>query len=176
MPKIKPAHLLLMCSIAILLAGCSPGTPQYLAGNLNGRNHTSAAINYFTVNGYGGPNIAPYGSGGGYCCVVLPRQWQPGLAFQVEWETDPDPYAKIQRKTSGYGYVEEAYALHKANYKKHVVTVEIPRYDTETLCSLKIHFLPCHTIKATTACPAYGQPGYPIKEPKIIKEPAVCPQ
>ena len=176
MSKISKARLMCLFSMAVLLAGCSPSTPQYLAGNLNGRNHTSAAINYFTVNGYGGPNIGPYGSGGGYCCVMLPRQWQPGLAVQVEWETDPDPYAKIQRKASGYGYVEEAYALHKANYKKHTTIVEIPPYETKSFCSPTIHFLPCQQVKITTSCAYHGAPDYPIKEPRIMEEPAVCPK
>ncbi|WP_131679696.1 DUF3304 domain-containing protein, partial [Metapseudomonas furukawaii] len=54
------------------LAGCSLGESEYLGGNLNGVNHTSAAINYFKVNGYGGPNISPHGYGGGMCCVMLP--------------------------------------------------------------------------------------------------------
>ncbi len=55
-------------SLLLLLAGCSPGTPKFLAGDLNGVNHTSAAINHFSVNGYGGRNISPFGYGGE--CVV----------------------------------------------------------------------------------------------------------
>ena len=58
-----------------------------------GFNHTSASINYFTVNGAAGPNIGPYQGGGGQsCCGLLPRQWYPGLKVVVEWEKDPDPY------------------------------------------------------------------------------------
>ena len=65
--------------LLVLLAGCSMGESKYLAGDVNGVNHTSAAINHFSVNGYGGPNISPHGYGGGMCCAMLPRQWQPGL-------------------------------------------------------------------------------------------------
>ena len=158
------------------LAGCSPGTPKFLAGDLNGVNHTSAAINHFSVNGYGGANISPYGYGGGVCCVMLPSQWSPGLKFKVAWETDPDPYAKIKRKPDGFNFDEAALAKHEANYGQHSTIVDIPSYEIGTLCSLKIHFLPCNQVKATTACMAYGQPGYPIKDPIEMKEPAVCPK
>ncbi|MDZ5431661.1 DUF3304 domain-containing protein [Pseudomonas fluorescens] len=63
--------------LLFLLAGCSPGTPKYLAGDLNGVNHTSAAINRFSVNGYGGRNISPFGYGGGcavQCCPANGRR------------------------------------------------------------------------------------------------------
>ena len=174
MPKINSAHFLLMCSIAILSAGCSPGTPQYLAGNLNGRNHTAAAINYFTVNGYGGPNISPYGSGGGYCCVMLPSKWQTGLVVSVEWETDPDPRAALP--PLGTLEYRVAYEKHKANYKKHTAIVEIPPYESKSFCSPTVHFLPCHQVKITTSCAYHGAPDYPIKEPRVMEEPAACPK
>ena len=172
MPKISKARLMCLFSIAVLLAGCSPSTPQYLAGNLNGRNHTASAINYFTVSGHRGRNIPPYGYGGGACCVMLPNKWQPGLVVQVEWETDPDPYA--DSPPLGTDEFRAFMVEHESKYKKHRMIAEVPPYEIETLCSLKIHFLPCHTIKATTACPGYGQPGYPIKEPRVMEEPAVC--
>lgn len=52
-------------------------------------NHTSSAISHVKVNGYGGPNISPFGDGGGYCCVQLPDKWKPGLKAHIEWEVDP---------------------------------------------------------------------------------------
>jgi hypothetical protein len=161
------------CFLA-LLAGCSVGESKFLGGNLGGVNHTSAAINYFSVNGYGGPNISPHGSRGGMCCAMLPRQWRPGLKLKVEWETDPNPNARLP--ALGTDEYRAAYAIHKANYQQHSAIVDLPAYETETLCSLKVHFLPCNQIKVTTACMAYGQPGYPIKEPLKMKEPAVCPK
>ena len=162
--------------LLVLLAGCSPGTPKFLAGNLNAVNHTSAAINYFSVNGYGGANVSPFGYGGGACCVMLPSQWSPGLKMKVEWETDPDPYAKIKRKTSGYGFDEDALAKHEANYGRHTAIVELPPYETEGLCSLEVHFLPCNQVKVSTSCWRYPSPNSPIKEPLEMKEPAVCPK
>jgi hypothetical protein len=161
--------------LLLLLAGCSAGQPKFLAGNLNGVNHTSAAINHFSVNGYGGANISPHGYGGGMCCIMLPRQWQAGLKFKVEWETDPNPYARIKRKTSGYGFDKEAYAKHKANYQQHSAIVDLPPYE-DRLCALEVHFLPCNQVKVSTSCWAYPSPNSPIKEPLEMKEPAVCPK
>ncbi|WP_238536668.1 DUF3304 domain-containing protein [Pseudomonas sp. M47T1] len=161
------------CLLA-LLAGCSVGESKFLAGNLGGVNHTSAAINHFSVNGYGGPNISPHGNRGGMCCAMLPRQWQPGLKLKVAWETDPNPNAHLP--ALGTDAYRAAYAKHKANYQQHSAIVDLPAYEIEKLCSLKVHFLPCNQIKVTTACMAYGQPGYPIKEPLEMKEPAVCPK
>ncbi|MND78107.1 hypothetical protein D3C80_698150 [compost metagenome] len=161
--------------VLLLLAGCSPGTPKFLAGNLIAVNHTSAAINSFSVNGYGGGNASPYGYGGGACCVMLPSQWQPGLKFKVEWETDPNPYAKLKRKTSGYGPDPEAYAKHKANYQQHTAIVDLPPYEAR-LCALEVHFLPCNEVKVSTSCWRYPSPNSPIKEPLEMKEPAVCPK
>ena len=162
--------------LLVLLAGCSPGTSKFLAGNLNAVNHTSAAINYFSVNGYGGANVSPFGYGGGACCVILPSQWSPGLKMKVEWETDPDPYAKIKRKPDGFNFDEAALAKHEANYRRHTAIVELPPYETEGLCSLEVHFLPCNQVKVSTSCWAYPSPNSPIKEPLEMKEPAVCPK
>ncbi|WP_207266382.1 DUF3304 domain-containing protein [Pseudomonas sp. GW101-3H06] len=161
--------------LLLLLAGCSPGTPKYLAGDLNGVNHTSAAINYFMVNGYGGPNISPYGYGGGFCCVSLPSQWSPGLKLKVEWETDPAPYEKIKRKPDGFNFDEAALAKHEANYGRHTAIVELPPYEDE-LCALEVHFLPCHRVKLSTSCWRYPSPNSPIKEPLNMQEPATCPK
>ena len=108
---------------------------------------------------------------------MLPRHWQPGLKLKVEWEIDPHP--EIAGKFPGFQDREKYLAWEKvvkANFKQHSAIVDLPPYETESLCSLKVHFLPCNQIKVTTACMAYGQPGYPIKEPQVMKEPAVCPK
>ncbi|MCY1302478.1 hypothetical protein D9M70_521340 [compost metagenome] len=155
------------------LAGCSLGEPEYLGGNLNGVNHTSAAINYFTVNGYGGPNISPHGYGGGMCCAMLPREWRPGLLMKVEWETDPNPYAKSP--PLGTDEFRAFMVKHKVNYRQHTAIVPLPPYE-QGLCALEVHFLPCHQVKVTTSCWRYPSPNSPIKEPLEMQEPAVCPK
>ncbi|WP_080764768.1 MULTISPECIES: DUF3304 domain-containing protein [Pseudomonas] len=162
-------------SLLLLLAGCSVGESKFLGSGLNAINHTSAAINHFFVNGSGGGNVSPFGYGGGMGGVMLPRQWQPGLKLEVEWETDPNPYARLKRKTSGYGPDEEAYAKHKANYQQHRAIVDLPPYE-DRLCALEVHFLPCNQVKVSTSCWRYPSPNSPIKEPLEMKEPAICPK
>ncbi|MCO7517970.1 DUF3304 domain-containing protein [Pseudomonas guariconensis] len=55
-------------------AGCSLGEPEYLAGDLWAVNHTSAAINHFAVNGFGGGEMPAHmemGEGlAASCCLV----------------------------------------------------------------------------------------------------------
>ncbi|NWD27309.1 DUF3304 domain-containing protein [Pseudomonas yamanorum] len=159
--------------LLVLLAGCSVGESKFLAGNLGGVNHTPAAINYFSVNGYGGPNISPYGSRGGMCCAMLPRKWQPGLKLKVEWETDPNSNARLP--ALGSELYLAAYAIHEANYQQHSAIVDIPPYE-DSLCALEVHFLPCNKVKVSTSCWRYPSPNSPIKEPLEMKEPAVCPK
>ncbi|WP_419963316.1 DUF3304 domain-containing protein [Pantoea vagans] len=166
----------LILAVAILFtSGCShAGGGGYTAGDIRGINHTPNVINYVKVNGRGGPNISAYGEGGGYCCIMLPMKWTPGLKARIEWEVDPNPDEYIPMKKRGSGYEEEAYARHAANYQTHTAVVDIPQYGKER-CGISVHFLPCNQVKVTTVCQGYGTPGYPIKEPLNMKEPAHCP-
>ncbi|RFQ09916.1 DUF3304 domain-containing protein, partial [Pseudomonas sp. ATCC 13867] len=50
----------LLIAIAFWISGCSATPPENLPTPIEGYNHTSAAINRFTVNGGGGPNIGPH--------------------------------------------------------------------------------------------------------------------
>lgn len=73
------------------LVACQAG-PEVLSAPIMGYNHTPAAINEFTVNGAGGPNLGPYqGDGSQVCCGVIPKRWNPNLKVIVEWEKDPNP-------------------------------------------------------------------------------------
>jgi len=164
----------LLSACLLLVSGCSIGESDYLTDNLKAVNHTSHSINYYAVNGYGGGNVDPHGFSGSVCCMSIPREWRPGLKVFVEWVTDPDPYARLP--PIGSPLYSAAYAEHKKSYRQHGALVEVPRYGTEGVCSLKIHFLPCNQLKATTACWGFRQPDYPIKEPLIMKEPSTCPK
>ncbi|WP_339483754.1 MULTISPECIES: DUF3304 domain-containing protein [unclassified Pseudomonas] len=159
--------------LLLLLSGCSGGAPKFLAGNLDAVNHTSAAINRFSVNGYGGGNASPFGYGGGMCCVMLPGQWEPGLKFEVKWETDPNPYAGSP--PLGTDEFRAFMVKHKTSYGQHQVIVDLPPYE-DRLCALEVHFLPCHQVKVSTSCWRYPSPNSPIKEPLKMQEPAVCPK
>ncbi|QCA06319.1 DUF3304 domain-containing protein [Pantoea vagans] len=161
----------LILAVAILFtSGCShAGGGGYTAGDLRAKNHVSGqTINWFKVNGYGASGL-----GGGVCCVMLPMKWTPGLKARIEWEVDPMTASKFP------GYKNwEKYLLWekevKASYQIHTAVVAIPQYGKER-CGITVHFLPCNQVKVTTVCQGYGTPGYPIKEPLNMKEPAHCP-
>ena len=154
------------------VSGCAVKESQYLNDYLEGINHTSEPINHYAVNGFGGGRIQSHGFSRSSCCMLLPRKWRPGLDVLVEWETDPNPRARLP--ALGTVTYAAAYAAHEKKYRQFAAVVEVPYYEAPAVCSLKIHFLPCNQLKATTACPAYRQPSYPIKEPLVMKEPAKC--
>ena len=162
----------IMFALSVLvISGCSrAGGGDYTAGDLRAKNHVvGQSINWFKVNGYYAPGL-----GGGYCCVMLPDKWRPGLKAHVEWEVDP----KTASKFPGYEHWEEYLKWEKevkASYQKHSAVVDIPEYGEER-CGITVHFLPCNQIKVTTICDGYGTPNYPIKEPLEMKEPAQCPK
>ena len=157
-----------------LLTGCSAGESAMLPAPVEGYNHTSAAINHFTVNGAGGPNIGPHQGGGKQvCCGALPRHWRPGLRAIVEWEKDPDPFGPVKRDRHGQLDPED-YKRHAANYTRHSATVEIAPYRTPG--DLIVHFLPCDQIRVASAEVTPGYPGYPYNYPLNMEEPKVCLQ
>jgi hypothetical protein len=106
----------------------------------------------------------------------MPVKWRPGLKANIEWEVDPEPFEKIKRKSTGYGFDDEAWAMHEAKFQRLKTTVNIPAWSGTESCDLKVHFLTCNRVEVTTACAVTGQPNYPRKEPKGMKEPAVCPK
>ncbi|WP_431021656.1 DUF3304 domain-containing protein [Ectopseudomonas guguanensis] len=159
----------------VLVSGCMAKESEMLGAPVEGYNHTSAAINRFTVNGAGGPNIGPYQGGGKQvCCGVLPRHWRPGLRAIVEWEKDPDPRPAIPLKRNKYGTLDpEDYKKHAANYTRHRVVVEIPQY--QEAGTLKVHFLPCDQVRVSADNIFYGVAGYPYNFPRKMED-TECPK
>ncbi|WP_434651168.1 DUF3304 domain-containing protein [Pseudomonas sp. D1-2] len=154
--------------LGLMLLGCSSADNEMAGGNLAAVNHTLGAINWFSVNGY-----RAHGGGGSSCCIVMPTKWRPGLKAYIEWEVDPDPFANAP--SLGTDEFRAFMVKHKVNYQRHSAAVEIPEWSGTDSCGLKVHFLVCNQIKVTTSCWGYGSPNNPIKEPKQMKEPAICP-
>ncbi|WP_264273041.1 DUF3304 domain-containing protein [Duffyella gerundensis] len=175
MPEQLFIHWIWVICLVLSVSGCSqPGGNGYTAGDIRGINHMPYVINSMNVNGFGGPNMGAYGEGGGYCCILLPDKWSPGLKARVEWEVDPNTASQFP----GYKHWEEYLKWEKevkASFRKHRAVVDIPEYGEER-CGIKVHFLPCNEIKVTTICDGYGTSKYPIKEPREMKEPAQCPK
>jgi hypothetical protein len=157
--------------LGLSMFGCSSADNEMAGGNLQAVNHTLSAINWFSVNGY-----RAHGGGGSSCCIIMPVKWRPGLKANIEWEIDPEPFAKIKRKETGYGFDEDAWAEHEAKFQRHSAIVDIPEWPDTQRCGLSVHFLTCNQIKVTSSCWSYFSNNYPIKEPMDMKEPAVCPK
>jgi len=173
----RRAPVLLAAGVIACLAlqACSKSLPDRLGAPIEGYSHTSAAINYFMVNGNGGPNIGPYGGGGKQnCCVALPRQWRPGLTVVVEWEKDPTPHAYadwLEPRFSDAWHVRMK--KEKTNNTRHRAVVEVAPY--EVLGVVDVHFLPCDQVAVSAVAATPGHAKYPFSYPSKMEEPAVCP-
>ena len=159
----------LLYLLGLMLYGCSSADNEMAGGNLQAVNHTLHAINWMSVNGY-----RAHAGGGSSCCIIMPIKWRPGLKANVEWEVDPEPYAPSP--PLGTDEFRAFMVKHKANYQRHSATVDIPEWPGTESCGLSVHFLVCNQVKVTTSCWGYGSPNNPIKEPRQMKEPAVCPK
>ncbi|MEB0043677.1 DUF3304 domain-containing protein [Pseudomonas sp. MH10] len=159
----------------LALQACSQSLPDRLGAPIEGYSHTSAAINYFMVNGNGGPNIGPYGGGGKQnCCVTLPRKWHPGLTVVVEWEKDSTPFASATWSEPRYS---EGWRIRmkeqKSKNTRHRTVVEVAPY--EELGVIDVHFLPCDQVAVSAVAATPGQVGYPFNYPSKMEVPSVCP-
>lgn len=156
-------------SCVVILAGCDQSNAnEYSGGNSGAINHVAGqSINWFSVDGYRVP-----GTGGGYCCVMIPDKWRPGLVVHIEWEIDPNPHEKIPRLKEGVGFEPKALAQHETKYQRFSADVAIPEYDESA--GITVHFLPCQKVKVYAGIASYGSDTYPIKEPTDMEEPATC--
>ncbi|SAG05522.1 DUF3304 domain-containing protein [Enterobacter kobei] len=192
-----------MLFAALLLpAGCdqpvkTEPAPPGGGGTIEAINHTSWAINRFSVNGQSGLDIiGPYSGGGGGCCFGVSEPWKPGMTVQVDWETGvafasdvPEipqpvrPNLEGLNEEEGYKVAQaysdkyhEWYGKIKVISKTHSRTVPVPDYTSQKTCGITVHFLPCDQVKVTTSCADYGSPDYPIKDPVHMEKPTVCPK
>ncbi|NNA04014.1 DUF3304 domain-containing protein [Pseudomonas lundensis] len=170
----RAAWLIVICGLA--LQGCTPPKPVRLGAPIEGYSHTSAAINWFSVNGAGGPNLAPYGYGGGQnCCASLPVKWHPGLTVVVEWEKDPSPYDSVNWPDPPFSDAwSKAAKEHETRYTRHRAVVPVARY--ERLGGVNVHFLPCNQVAVTAGLMMPRTPKYPYQFPQKMQEPATCPE
>ena len=171
-PVTRVSKLLVRSLLGLLglaLVGCSSADNEMAGGNIQAINHTLSGINWLSVNGY-----RVHGGGGSSCCIIMPVKWRPGLKAHIEWEVDPDPFAKLP--PLGTNEFDVAMAEAESSFQRHSTTVDIPEWQGTDSCGLKVHFLTCNKIKVTTSCWGYGSPNNPIKEPRQMKEPAVCPK
>ncbi|TWC50961.1 uncharacterized protein DUF3304 [Pseudomonas sp. SJZ080] len=172
--NLRFANIFIFLTGLLVLSGCQAES-KMLSAPITGYNHTSAAINRFTVNGAGGPNLGPQlGGGAEVCCGVLPRIWTPGLKAIVEWQTDPNPHASATWTERPYSDAwRKRMSEKKQKYSNHRSVVEIPQYG-EQVCALQVHFLPCDQVRVSTTCLTPSNENYPDKAYFQVKEPASC--
>ncbi|MBA4246420.1 MAG: hypothetical protein C0452_21065 [Pseudomonas sp.] len=157
----------------LLLGACAAEQPKRLGAPIEGYNHTSAAVNRFSVNGSGGSNVGPHSGGGQTCCVSLPVTWEPGVTVVVEWEKDPNPMAaRYLPPQNDWEARRKAIEAHKANYTKHRAVVEVAPY--EGLGVVSVHFLPCNQVKVAAGTTRPRLAGHPYKYPLRMEEPSQC--
>ena len=176
MSRVLIRVLWLMLISGLSLQGCTPPKPVRLGAPIEGYSHTSAAINRFSVNRGGGPNISPYSGGGKQnCCASLPVKWHPGLTVVVEWEKDPNPYDSVNWPDPPFSDAwSKAAREHEAKYTRHRAVVPVARY--ERLGVVNVHFLPCNQVAVTAGLMMPGTPKYPYHFPQKMQEPATCPE
>ena len=169
-------RVFLLLAAGLLLQGCVESRPTMLGAPISGINHTSAAINQFSVNGGGGPNLGPYGGGPSseMCCAMLPVQWREGLTVVVEWEKDPNVGASMNWPKPRYSEGWFAAAKeHQSKYTRHRAVVEVAPYTQLGLVT--VHFLPCNQVKVS-ASPTYeGLSNHPYNFPRRMEVPSTCP-
>ncbi|WP_426143733.1 DUF3304 domain-containing protein [Pseudomonas sp. DWP3-1-2] len=174
--RTRQAGVMTLLCMVVLATACTPTKSERGSAPIEGYNHTSAAINWFTVNGNGGSNFGPHMGGGSQtCCISLPRQWHPGLTVLVEWEEDPKPHdygSWPERRFSDEW--NSRVKRHRSSYTRHSAVVEVAPY--EELGVLDVHFLPCDRLAVAAVAQLPGQPGYPFNYPYKMEVPAVCPK
>ena len=150
------------------------------ASTLEAINHTHWAINRFSVDGQSGIDIiGAYQGGGGGCCYIVPKHWQPGMTVRVDWETGASGVSPVAYEYPGPAdwpkYLDWVRKV-EAQKRKHSKVVPVPDYTGQQVCGLTVHFLPCDELAVTTSCHAFGSPEYPIKTALRLPEPLSCTQ
>ena len=178
--RILPGGLAVLAAVFLcLLTACRDHSRDGMSGaDINVLNHGPDAIVSVQVNGYGGPGANSYGGGGGFCCVMVPNDWRPGLTAKITWTSDPNSWMKISDMPDNYSQY----------YQRHgPITVPIERWEKGQGCGFEVHVFPCDKVRIVRSCYGRSSPEYPIQRApdedkkadnvifKHIKEEVVCP-
>jgi len=149
-------HGLALCLLCLLPACSSIGAPKFTGIPMEIVN-TVDEINIVRAS-FNGHGIGGGRGGGQSCCIPIPAQWQPGLTATIAWTKDPSPGVNpggVRPPPPGkYGSLtdegEKWYAVHRANYTQHEVTMPLPKYGAT--CGLTVVFLPCDEVRPLIDC------------------------
>ena len=136
------AALLLACT-AWLLAACQP-QDNTIAVPYGAVNHSDIGIASIVINGQGGILAPPkHGQAGGVCCVVVPRQWHPGLTVTIQWREN----GTFKKDDKGREVLDDGVpVLIEAPWKTR--TVPIPRYAQGEIGDFYVFFYPGDDVRA----------------------------
>ena len=135
-------HLILGLAVCITaaLSGCDGGKTS---ASITGYDHMKdISIASFSVNEGMGPNVSAEGGGKETCCVLIPREWRPGIKLKVTWEYDklpgdPTPLPPAQK-----------------------AEVDLPKYKMPG--QLQVHFYNNHKIIVVVSDCSPAHPFYPL--------------
>jgi hypothetical protein len=140
------------CALCALLLACQAQEATHTV-SYGAVNHTDIDIVSIAINGAGGVLNAPKHSDGGpeMCCVVVPRQWTPGLTATIQWEEDGDWLLDSNGKT----VLRDGIKVYvPAPWKTR--TVPIPRYDGDG--DFYVFFFPGDDVRvAMTSSPEWKE-------------------
>jgi hypothetical protein len=140
------------CALCALLLACKPQETTR-AVPYGAVNHTDVEIVSIAINGAGGVlNSRAHTDGSaGVCCVVVPRQWTPGLTATIQWEEDGDWLLDSNGKT----VLRDGIKVYvPAPWKTR--TVPIPRYDGDG--DFYVFFFPGDDVRvAMTSSPEWKE-------------------
>lgn len=153
----------LVAVFLLALVACKDHSHDGMSGaDLAVYNHGPDAIVSVQVNGYGGPRANSYGGGGGYCCVMVPNVWRPGLTAQVTWTSDPNGWMKHKDAPDNY----ESYYQHHGP-----ITVPLERWADDQACGFNVHIYPCDKVRIVRSCYGPGDARYPVQpEPHQLEK------
>lgn len=132
---------------------------SFAAVSLTGVHHMGDKFNIaqFYVDGYDGSNVGREGGGGSdVCCVLLPKQWRPGLVVEVRWSVgDWTNENRAEIEAGNYRSVDGAGA-------DYIATVPVERYELAE--HLWVHFFTGGKVRVVSSMPGSGGPKHPIQD------------
>ncbi len=150
--RILPGGLAVLVAVFLcLLTACRDHSRDGMsAADITLLNHGPDAIVSVQVNGYGGPRANSYGGGGGFCCVMVPNDWRPGLTAKITWTSDPNSWMRLSDMPDNY-----------AQYYQHhgPITVPIERWEKGQACGFHVHIFPCDKVRIVRSCVLPGGAG-----------------
>lgn len=143
-------RLLLACSLCVAVVTgyvsffLSRGDDDNLGTVMIGVHHLGQdyLIPEFYVGKYGGTGVQREGGGSGeICCIMIPRNWRPGLFVEVRWSVEDWSHADRTEIAAGnYQSID----------KKGIYIAQVPIEKYESVYSLYVHFFPHGRVRVLT--------------------------